>query len=322
MTGRAPPLALALGVSRVARLTTLDRCGVEVASAIRPRGHVLQATQGKGPTWAAAVASALGEAAELWAAETLPLERLVWSRDDDGLSCAFIEGQWLLDGGAALVRAEAVFCPPSGTAWLGPSVESWSSNGLAAHRTTKGAAEHAVLELVERDAVAKSLPRGWTPEEAVARLLAPELPLLGLLEARGFAAFTFDLTPPRGRVPVVAALLFDREGGSIPLTAGYAARRTGEAAAEAALLEAAQSRLTEVHGAREDVAAGERVAGKELFEVLSRARPRRTLAKLVNARTKDLEALADSDVAIVELASEPLHVVKAVSPALGVSHLL
>ena len=60
-------LAEELGVTRVARLTGLDRTGVEVASAVRPGAHVLQVTNGKGPSFEAAMAGALLEAAELWA---------------------------------------------------------------------------------------------------------------------------------------------------------------------------------------------------------------------------------------------------------------
>ncbi|HET9751640.1 MAG TPA: fatty acid-binding protein, partial [Myxococcales bacterium] len=62
-------LLRAIGVTRVARVTGLDRCGVEVACAIRPLGHVLQVCNGKGETWEEARATALSEAAELWAAE-------------------------------------------------------------------------------------------------------------------------------------------------------------------------------------------------------------------------------------------------------------
>src|SRR5205085_12433963 len=68
----APPvdaLQDAIGVTRVARVTGLDRSGVEVACAVRPLGYVLQVSNGKGETWEEARASALSEAAELWAAE-------------------------------------------------------------------------------------------------------------------------------------------------------------------------------------------------------------------------------------------------------------
>src|SRR5437773_12007187 len=68
-TARRMELEKALGVTRVARVTGLDRSGVEVACAVRPGGHVLQVSNGKGETWEEARATALSEAAELWAAE-------------------------------------------------------------------------------------------------------------------------------------------------------------------------------------------------------------------------------------------------------------
>ena len=48
----------AVGVSRVARVTALDRTGVEVACAVRPGGHVLQVTNGKGDSFREAAAGA------------------------------------------------------------------------------------------------------------------------------------------------------------------------------------------------------------------------------------------------------------------------
>ncbi|MFP2929285.1 fatty acid-binding protein, partial [Pyxidicoccus sp. 3LG] len=71
-------LARSMGVTRVARVTGLDRTGVEVACAVRPGGHVLQVCNGKGLTYAEAAWGALLETAELWAAETVRPDRLVW----------------------------------------------------------------------------------------------------------------------------------------------------------------------------------------------------------------------------------------------------
>ncbi|MGV3625647.1 MAG: hypothetical protein ACO1OB_32855 [Archangium sp.] len=63
-------LARKFGVTRLARLTGLDRLGVEVVGAVRPRGHVLQVSQGKGRTLEEARWRALSEAIELTAAES------------------------------------------------------------------------------------------------------------------------------------------------------------------------------------------------------------------------------------------------------------
>ncbi len=324
----SPPskrLASAFGVTRLARLTGLDRLGFEVVGAVRPFGHVLQVSQGKGRTLAAAQWSALGEAIELSAAESPDLGSLrfgpapqgaLW--DVDGLSVAWAPGRTLEGNRPCWVPAETVYCPPAGTCWLGPSIATWRSNGLGAHPTSKRAAvEHAVLELVERDALARTLPRGWTAPAARARLV--ELPPFArALQDQGIAAFAFDLTPPGAALPLAGALLFDLESDVVPLTAGYACRRSWDDAVESALLEAAQSRLTEIHGAREDVLTGEREAGLTLLRSLqgatpARARPRR--------ERRALGAVIDAEIAVVTLREAPF-VVKAVSPTMRVSELL
>lgn len=310
-------LASAFGVTRLARLTGLDRLGVEVVGAVRPRGHVLQVSQGKGRSLRAAQWSALSEAIELSAAETPELERLRFGTRSDwwdfGLTIAWVDARALHGGARVRVPAECVYCPPAGRAWFGPSVVSWSSNGLGAHPTSRAkATEHALLELVERDALARALPAGWT-EAKVRRCFVREVP-----SAPGFAAYAFNLTPRGDALHTVGVLLFDLEEPVVPLTAGYACRRSYAEAEEAAFLEAAQSRLTEIHGAREDVLTGTREAGAELLTLVrtlrarsvSMARVRGALAPHVRGR-----------VAMVELRAKPF-VVKAVSPDLLVSELL
>jgi ribosomal protein S12 methylthiotransferase accessory factor len=71
-------VAARIGVTRLGRITGLDRAGIEVACAVRPRGHVLQVSNGKGETFAAARRGALMEAAELAFAEEVPLPEVVF----------------------------------------------------------------------------------------------------------------------------------------------------------------------------------------------------------------------------------------------------
>ena len=317
-------LASAFGVTRLARRTGLERSGVEVVGAVRPRGHVLQVSQGKGLTLEHAQWSALGEAIELCAAEnpdvgTFEVRRApddsTW--DVSGLSVAWVKAVRLADRSPCLVPAQSVYCPPAGTCWMGPSVITWRSNGLGAHPTSRAAAEeHAVLEVVERDALARVLPHGWTPHEALRRLVTAP-PAAVKLKERGFACFLFDLGVAGG-LPVAGSLLFDLEGGPLPLTAGYACRRSWVEAAEAAWLEAAQSRLTEIHGAREDVMLGEREEGAGLLRALEGVTPR---APSRRVERRPLSKVVKGDVALVQLRAAPF-VVKAVSPTLLVSELL
>jgi ribosomal protein S12 methylthiotransferase accessory factor len=116
-------------------------------------------------------------------------------------------------------------------------------------------------------------------------------------------------------------VLVDLEEGPVPVTAGYACALQPLEAVRGAILEAAQSRLTDIHGAREDVAPADAASMRALRAACERARPRRALRRMPRAR--DLRAaLRGKRVAVVELAREPLHVFKVFAPDLRVSGLL
>jgi ribosomal protein S12 methylthiotransferase accessory factor len=346
----------AFGVTRLARITGLDRTGVEVACAIRPGGHVLQVSNGKGRTFAHAARAALSEAAELAAAEQVPLPRLRFGtraqlaagglpttvlpapEGTDDVVLSWVEGKGTLTGARTWVPAQAVYCPPAG-ALLGPALFTWTSNGLAAHPRVVPAVRHALREVIERDQLARALPRGWTARE-VSRRRLPEAALpasvrsrLEDLARRGFLLGLFDLRPAGGLgVPVAGALLLDEPGSPVPMTAGYAAAADWATALEGAALEAAQSRLTDIHGAREDVGPSN---GDEASAV------RAWLERPVTPRGRGVRGgrrlSASAEVAwlsrcclrgglgepvVVSLRGEPIHVVRVLVPGALTSGLL
>ncbi|ATB31773.1 YcaO-like family protein [Melittangium boletus] len=372
-------LAPALGVTRVARVTGLDRAGVEVAVAVRPGGYVLQVCNGKGLDFPAASAGALLETAELWAAETVPAEALLWGSLEGWLSrgraawgaealgtrggvafprlwssrvrCAWREATELHSGQPVLVPAQGVYCPPTGAPALGPVCVQWTSNGSGAHPERPRALLHALLEATERDQLARLLPEGWTEDVLRSRLLRPEglekgaprtAALARTLGPRGFDVHLFDLSPgakTSGAVglPVGGALLVDRDQGPVPLAAGYACALTRDQALLGALLEAAQSRLTDIHGAREDVEPGDVEASLALAAACAEMRPRRDVASMPeppvslsspeDAVREVLRRLAEAGfprAAAVDLEAPlpGLHVVRVVVPGLRVSELL
>ncbi|WP_095958182.1 YcaO-like family protein [Corallococcus macrosporus] len=373
-------LAQAMGVTRVARVTGLDRTGVEVACAVRPGGHVLQVCNGKGLSFEDAAWGALLETAELWAAETVAPDALVcgslaeldgrmgtlWGADELGsagalvaprlwsphVRCAWREATDLYSGAPVWVPAQGLHVPPAGSPALGPVAVAWTSNGSGAHPDAKKALLHALLEATERDQLARALPEGWTEEGVHRRLLrAPELAehapsveaLAGRLRERGFGVYLFDATPASrtpGAVglPVGAAILVDLEEGPVPLTAGYACALTRESALLKALLEAAQSRLTDIHGAREDVAATDREAARGFAEACAQVRPRRRVADMPDVGAKARGAAAGqvrqvlallqragfTRAAAVALTApvEGLHVQRVVVPGMRISELL
>jgi ribosomal protein S12 methylthiotransferase accessory factor len=184
-----------------------------------------------------------------------------------------------------------------------------------------------VLEAAERARLARVLPMGWNPaairsHKLAARTLPPRVSALrDRLLGNGLEAHCFDLS---GVLPVAAAVLVDREEGPIPATAGYACALLPDDALAGALLEAAQSRLTDVHGAREDVSPPDRSAARILARACGLARGRRDARRMpsIGGGVADaLRALGWARAAAVELAA-PLHVIKVLVPGLGVSELL
>ena len=326
-------------MTRVARVTGLDRAGIHVACAVRPGGHVLQIANGKGESWAQARASALSEAAELWAAERppaglvwgsprelsiqLPAEALVaprlWSRDT---RIAWTRGR-ALSGEEIMVPAQQVYCPPQGSAPLGPAVFRWSTNGMGAHPRSELAVRHALLEAMERHLLDRALPHGWTARAIATRKLdVSRVALWRQLRDARLEAHVFDLS---FALPLAGAVLVDLDQGPVPLTAGYSCGLTALEAVRGAILEAAQSRLTDVHGAREDVAPRPEVETRGMAEACARARPVRSLREMPAVRAGQLASVVRSlspRAAVVELAAAPLHVVKIVAPGLRVSGLL
>lgn len=291
-----------IGVTRVADLTSLDRAGVRVACAIRPTGHVLQVSNGKGEH---AELAAVAEAAELWAAEQGEPERWTFL---DGV--AHVKAQRLDARGELWVPAEAVWCPPLGAPSMGRSVTRWTSNGLAAHPHLERALLHGLLEVIERHA----LPDGWTQSAVRGRCVHAS-------DENGFVLRAFDLTPKGCPVTVAGALLEDTEGGPVRLTAGYAARLDPRDAVQAACEEAFQSRLTDVQGAREDVSLG---PGAEPPPWLRRQRVTRKLGRAQKVDARALAKKLRTPVAYVELVPGrlPVRVVKVFVEGFGVSELL
>lgn len=133
-----------------------------------------------------------------------------------------------------------------------------SSIGLAAGTSWEGAATHALLEVLEHNSTAAIDIFGFLP--GLARPVGyrcgsdPALDEIVLrLKRAGFDYQLYDLSSPHG-LPVIAALIdcADLSPGWIQF-GGFACRFCPEHAAEAALLEAIQSRLTMIAGARDDL---------------------------------------------------------------------
>lgn len=275
-----------IGVSRLAEITGLDTFGIPVVSAIRPAARSLSVFSGRGETTAAAAVAASMEAIEAWAAETcrppcihgsyLQLRtsrrivdpRLLPHRAPirPAAETWWTEAEELLTGERVLVPFDAVHTdwtqPPSALGLVQDSA------GIGAGFEPSAAARHALLELIERDALAVASARAQsageplpplTPAVTAASCGPRTAELADQLEAHGARVRLVDLRSDAA-IPAIAAVLSDADSQvfrPVPVTMGTAADTDPDAAAARALTEAAQSRLITIAGARDDLLPAE-----------------------------------------------------------------
>ena len=190
---RVTPLMPAVGVTRVAEVTQLDRVGIPNFMSVRPRdlGPGISYYNGKGVTRSAAKAGAMMEAIEHYSAERCeqpvfyetysqmrkrgatvnPRELLVPQVREyrANMRLEWIEGFDLLSRRPAYVPLNAVVCPYE--AQRGSAIYYASTNGLASGNTIEEALCHALCEVIERDALAIALT-ALELAPAVGRVLA------------------------------------------------------------------------------------------------------------------------------------------------------
>jgi ribosomal protein S12 methylthiotransferase accessory factor len=275
-------LVPAMGITRVANVTGLDKVGIPVVIVCRPNSRSLAVSQGKGVSLAAATASGLMEAAESYHAERVrrPLLHASYeelrrnrnvadvtrlpkrsaSRFHPHLRMLWIEGRDLFSGEPTFVPYEAVHADFSPASLPGDGSFIKSSNGLASGNHFLEAVSHALCELVERDAQALWELQGEETRRGTRVDLASvddETSLFMLERCRqaGIQVAVWEMTQDVG-IPVFRCHLIEVEHDPIrPMYAsiGSGCHPSRGVALSRAIAEAAQSRLTAISGARDDI---------------------------------------------------------------------
>ena len=280
-----PELLRRFGITRVGDVTGLDIIGIPVWFATRPNSRGLSVSQGKGLVAEQARLSAIMEAIEGAVAEDTRKHIAVFGsiRDmrDKGVPLVPFETvgrvnpdmlnlqnerAWVK--GTSIRQQREIFAPYELVGMDFRADFPWdrraflmSSQGLAAGFDHDHAFLHALLELIENDAcflVDTFETRTMAPQPV---LFPPGVhasfdALVQRLADIGLPPSFFDLTNALG-VPVVMASLprsiHAQDGLATRSAAGAACRPSAYDAAVAALLEAIQSRLTDISGARDDL---------------------------------------------------------------------
>ncbi|MET7597425.1 YcaO-like family protein [Streptomyces sp. NPDC005481] len=266
---RLVPLLAGRGITRVADLTGLDVLNVPVWTAIRPAAATLSASAGKGLSHTAARISAVMESLEVAAAEQARVPVVV--RDaaralapgygvgelslhpvslvDERTVLEWTCGWDLAAGAPALVPAAAVGLRGwAGDGWQ-PATFLTTTNGLASGNDHVEATVHALLEVAERDALAR-LREGdaiATDLDSVGERLGP---VIERIHAAG-ADVALERIPSLPGTFTYTCWLTQPEMWQI--FAGSGCHTDPAIAAERALLEAVQSRACAISGGRDDI---------------------------------------------------------------------
>jgi YcaO-like protein with predicted kinase domain len=276
---RVRPHLQAMGITRIANVTGLDRIGIPVVMACRPNARSLAVSQGKGLTLDAARASAVMEAIELHHAERIELPlRLATTRDlarhhrlvdldalppmadsryHPDLPLLWIEARDLLTELPAWIPYELVHANYTLPLPQSSGCFNASTNGLASGNHLLEALNHAIAEVVERDGVTlwnhldgarreqTRIDLGTVDDGACADALA-------MLETAEFAVAVWDTTSDVG-IPSFYCLIADRRHPDAHSGAGAGAHPARNIALLRALTEAVQVRTTYITGSRDDL---------------------------------------------------------------------
>jgi ribosomal protein S12 methylthiotransferase accessory factor len=280
---RVSPILSRLGITRVAKQTSLDRVGVPVWCAYTPNAKAIVIAQGKGIDDDAARTSAVMEAVERAVAaspacqtvsntpsslrssgevvntlDSLLAVKAMPIRDDETILWASATN--LLTGQKVWLPVEAIQLDRT---LIAPRF--WqSSDGLASGNSLIEATLHGLLERVERDAMTlwqvTTSAKRYQPRIDTSQIVNPDLQgLLGRISAADMEIAVFDITSDLA-VPCVVALLKPRhqpQAGDgfrhVDITLGAGCSISPEIAVMRAITEAVQSRMTFIAGARDDV---------------------------------------------------------------------
>lgn len=332
----------AFNITRVTDVTRMDRLGLPVCVSVRPRGLALRVHAGKGLTLDEARVGAAMEAIEFAVAEP---QRTPWVGRD--LRMGDLQDHWagrfdaedlaprfrmeippdmpmrtvacedLATGQSIWLPAQFVFVPYP----LAPGSDpfGWSTNGLASGNSPAEATLHGLFEVLERDALAMNLARDESLWLAHDQLPFPFGEIAADWSARGID-LAVRYVPNEFGWPCFTAMVHEGGGQTVDLARGSGLHADATIALARAVCEAAQSRLSGVHGGRDDITtffdhvraegacpdARERPAYQQAFDT------RRTVA------WADIPSLMSAPDSLEELLQQVLHSLA----RLGFAHVL
>lgn len=288
------------GITRIADITDLDRIGLPIYTAIRPTAEegAISIYGGKGISKDHAKASAMMEGFERYSAEmqdsddtitatldeigqygnfidpkSLNLPKDIEKKDIGNLNLEWSKSQDIISGNEYYIPTNAVFHPYTHDNSVQSLFKS-NTNGLASGNILEEAILHGMLEVIERDAwsIFELTHKNYAQIDTESIESEIILDIIDRFESEGIKIKLMDFTADI-KIPTIAASADDtvtKDAGL--LTLGMGTHLDPEVAVLRALTEVAQSRATQINGAREDTVRADfaREAGYERMKRINR----------------------------------------------------
>lgn len=319
---RAARLMGRFGISRVTDITRLDKLGLPVHASVRPRGQGLRVHAGKGLREAESRAGALMEALEFAAADprrnpagrpmSVAALQASWAgafrfidlaprRDvpvDGALTLPVLDCEDLTRNVATALPTELLFVSDDKPSK--PPVFGSNTNGVASGNSLDEATLHGLFEVLERDAL--SLEQARRASRLVRHHSLPPhfIEMADRWRRRGVRLVVRHVPSDTG-LPCFKAWLIEPESTDINLCSGSGLHLDREIALTRAICEAAQSRLSTLHGGRDDI-----VGFYDKYTQIDPARRREREGRLIAAMEDADGAIAFPDVDQTPTAGKPL----------------
>ncbi|WP_170763123.1 YcaO-like family protein [Ruegeria lacuscaerulensis] len=264
-----------MGITRIANLTGLDRIGLPTVMVTRPNSRSVAVSLGKGLSLRAAEASGVMEAIEAWHAERvlLPqrlaryadlveetsvvdvdgLPRVTGGQFDPHVNMLWVQGLDLVTDSACWVPLEMVDTDYTNAPIGGQAAFPRTTNGLASGNNLAEASCHAICELIERDATTL-----WHHFPTAERLDPDSVDdtrcrqAIEMIADAGLEVGLWNTTSDIG-VASFRCVVCEAGGSSGHIGIGDGCHPDRAIALLRALTEAAQTRLTYISGARDDL---------------------------------------------------------------------
>ena len=288
------------GITRIADITDLDRIGLPIYTAIRPTAEegAISIYGGKGISKDHAKASAMMEGFERYSAErqnsdetiiatpneigrygdyidpkSLNLPKDFEKKDISDINLEWSKSRDIISGNEYYIPTNAIFHPYASDS-NAESLFKSNTNGLASGNILDEAILHGMLEVIERDAwsIFELTHKNYAQIDIESIESELIIDIIDKFESEGIKIKLMDFTADI-KIPTIAASADDtitKDAGL--LTLGMGTHLDPEVAILRALTAVAQSRATQINGAREDTVRADfaREAGYERMKRINK----------------------------------------------------